>query len=114
MSRHPIIERAWAEGGRAISVLALCGLGMTALAQSLYDESTFQSLTADRRALKVGDSITVQVLEDASATASANTTTSKSGGLTAGLKGVTMNHSGSLTLGEDFGGAGTVQRAGRV
>jgi len=87
---------------------------VVALAQSLYNEATFQSLTSDRRALKPGDALTVLVIESSSATTSANTTTSKSGGITAGLKGSSLAHTGSISLGEDFGGKGTVQRAGRV
>jgi flagellar basal body L-ring protein FlgH len=51
-------------------------------AQSLYDEATFQSLTSDRRALKPGDSLTVLVVENSSASASANTTTQKTGAIT--------------------------------
>lgn len=94
--------------------IALLGAAQGVFATSLYDETTFQSLTADRRALKEGDSLTVLVVENSSASATANTTTEKTGGITAGLKGTTMSHQGSLTLGENFGGQGTVQRAGRV
>ena len=38
-----------------------------AAAQSLYDEKTFVPLTADRKAFRVGDLLTVQVFETASA-----------------------------------------------
>jgi len=99
---------------RIVLVIAAVCCASGALAQSLYDETTFQSLTADRRALKPGDSLTVLVMENASASASADTTTTKQGGLTAGIKGTTMSQTGSLTLGEDFGGKGTVNRTGRV
>ena len=99
---------------RFVTALTLGALAQTGFGQSLYDPNTFQSLTSDRRAFKAGDSITVLVMENSSASTSANTTTSKSGSLTAGLKGTTMNHSGSIALGEDFGGKGTVQRSGRV
>lgn len=93
-----------------------CGtlLAVAAQAQSLYNADTFQSLTSDRRALKPGDSLTVLVVENSSASATANTTTQKTGGITAGIKANTLNNTGALSLGEDFGGKGTVQRAGRV
>lgn len=106
-----------------LSCVALCGAASLASAQSLYSEATFQSLTADRRALRPGDSLTVLVLEAASASASANTTTNKTGGITGAAKGSATTgggsvslgeYSGSLSLGEDFGGKGVVQRAGRV
>lgn len=110
-------KRKPARARRSAAALLLAGLALSgagALAGSLYDEATFQSLTADRRALKTGDSLTVLVIENSSASASANTTTSKAGGLTAGLKGGSVNHTGSISLGEDFGGKGTIQRAGRI
>jgi flagellar L-ring protein precursor FlgH len=83
--------------------------------QSLYQDSAFQSLTGDRRAFRAGDSLTVLVVENASASASANTTTSKSGAINGAVKGgSTINHSGSIALGEDFGGKGTIARSGQV
>lgn len=102
------------------AVLAAAAAG--AQAQSLYDASTFQPLTADRRAFKPGDSLTVLVIENASASASAGTTTSKNSGITAGVKGSSStaggsggnSYGGALSLGEDFGGKGVVQRTGRV
>lgn len=101
---------------------ALAAAAAHAQAQSLYDASTFQPLTADRRAFKAGDSLTVLVMENASASASAGTTTSKSSGITAGVKGTSStaggsggnSYGGALSLGEDFGGKGVVQRTGRV
>src|SRR6185295_11397733 len=100
--------------GRTTLCVVRCGVASLASATSLYEETTFQSLTADRRALKPGDSLTVLVIENSSASATANTTTEKSGGITAGLKTTSISHTGSISLGEDFGGKGTVQRAGRV
>lgn len=101
------------DGSRWLGV-ALWGVAAAVSAQSLYDEASFQSLTADRRALRPGDSLTVLVMENSSASASANTTTSKTGGITAGIKANSLNNTGALSLGEDFGGKGTVQRTGRV
>jgi flagellar L-ring protein precursor FlgH len=102
-------------GAALMAAAALIGLGaQAALAQSLYNEATFKSLTADRRAVKPGDSVTVLVMENSSATASANTTTQKTGGIMGGIKTNSVSHTGAITLGEDFGGKGTVQRAGRV
>jgi len=107
---------------RAILCIATLSVPALACAVSLYDEGTFQSLTADRRALRPGDTLTVLVVENSSASASANTTTNKTGGLTGSVKAaggsgaaITQHeYSGAVTLGEDFGGKGSVQRAGRV
>lgn len=98
----------------SLLAVALWGVAAAASAQSLYDEGSFQSLTADRRALRPGDSLTVLVMESSSASATANTTTQKTGGITAGLTANTISKTGALSLGEDFGGKGTVQRTGRV
>ena len=98
----------------SLLAVALWGATAAASAQSLYDEGSFQSLTADRRALRPGDSLTVLVMESSSASATANTTTQKTGGITAGLTANTISKTGALSLGEDFGGKGTVQRTGRV
>jgi flagellar L-ring protein precursor FlgH len=107
---------------RALIALALGAAALAASAESLYNESTFQSLTADRRALRPGDALTVLVVENASASASANTTGNKTGGLTGSVKAsggrgtsiTPSEYTGSISLGEDFGGKGTVQRSGRV
>ena len=48
-------------------------------ADSLYREDKFQPLAADRKAFRVGDSITVLVLENAIATASADGRTDSPG-----------------------------------
>src|SRR5205085_799217 len=88
--RHRRRCRAGHAGGmmrRLMSCLALCAVASSASALSLYDESTFQSLTSDRRALRPGDSLTVLVMENSSASTTANTTTKKTGGITGGLKG---------------------------
>ncbi len=89
--------------------------------QSLYHEDTFQSLTADRKARKVGDLITVIVYEDASASSSADTSTGRDADV-----GVTLTlplphtspfhgtHSASAGTNNSFSGTGQTERSGRV
>lgn len=96
-------------------VLACCAVVTPAGAVSLYEESSFRPLTADQRAYRPGDLLTVLVFETASATASANTATEKNGGLGFGLKSnFTADKSAKLTLIEDFDGTGRIQRSGRL
>lgn len=101
--------------------LALClgvTLGAVELhAQSLYDESTFRSLTADRKAFRTGDVLTVQVIENATAAANADTGTSRSNNLGVDLsttrphdKGITAN----VGINGDFDGGGRTERAGKL
>ena len=89
--------------------------------QSLYREDTFQSLTADRKARKVGDLITVVIYEDASASSSADTSTGRDADV-----GVTLQlplphtspfhgtHTASAGTNNSFSGTGQTERSGRV
>ena len=115
--------RRWHRGaaaccGCAAQVVAL-GLALVGSAPaesaSLYQgEGSYRSLTSDKRAYRVGDMLTVLVMENSSASANANTNTEKSGGLTFGMKTSTRGESASLQLGDTFGGKGQIQRSGRL
>lgn len=101
----------------AALLLGLACLAPVAQAQSLFDESRFQALTADRRALRVGDTLTVLVFETASASQSADTVTEKNGGvnLAAGVTGTTNRNVGvRVSTGDEFTGKGRIQRSGRL
>ena len=90
-------------------------VGSMAHAASLYQgDGAYRSLTSDKRAYRVGDMLTVLVVENSSASANANTSTEKGGGLTFGMKTSTRGESGSLQLGDTFGGKGQIQRSGRL
>ncbi len=96
-------------------VVACAALAPPAGAVSLFEETTYRALTADRKAYRPGDLLTVLVFETASATASANTNTEKNGGLGFDLKSnFTTPKGASLTLSEDFSGGGRIQRSGRL
>lgn len=84
-------------------------------ATSLYKEQTFRPLTADNKALRVGDALTVQVSENSSATTSAATGTRRKNGITAGVDagGTSVGQLG-ITANGDFDGGGSTQRANRV
>lgn len=96
-----------------LSVLALFS-GAPALADSLYDPSSYQALVSPSRAAKVGDILTVLIVENATATASADTTTDKTGSAGAKLTTSDNTHSGTVSLSEDFKGSGKIQRAGKL
>jgi flagellar L-ring protein precursor FlgH len=95
-------------------IAAAGGIAAPGHADSLYDEAKFQTLTADRRASRPGDSLTVLVFETASATASADTSTEGSSSLNLGLKTMSKDKSARVTLSDDFNGKGTIQRSGKV
>ena len=86
-------------------------------AQSLYDETTFRALTADHKAFRVGDVLTVQVIENATATANADTGTQRNNGLNADVSiHYHRDHiaSGRASVGSDFDGGGRTERAGKL
>ncbi len=93
-------------------VLAACG---AATAESLYREETFRPLTADNKAFRPGDVLTVQVFENSAATTSAETDTRRRHALNADLShgGRTAGQT-SLGVGGEFTGGGRTQRANRL
>jgi flagellar L-ring protein precursor FlgH len=82
---------------------------------SLYKEQTFRPLTADNKAFRVGDALTVQVSENSSATTSAATGTRRKNGIAASVDagGTSVGQLGISANGE-FDGGGSTQRANRV
>jgi flagellar L-ring protein precursor FlgH len=105
---------------RFLFAYALCTLmTVAALAQErLYDETRFQSYTGDVRAYRVGDSLTVLIVETASATASANTQTRKATDFAASgsvnADNTTHSAGGKVDLSDDFTGKGSINRSGKV
>lgn len=86
-----------------------------ASAQSLYDPASFRPLTADHKAFRIGDIVTVQVIENASATANADTGSRRTNAIGANLSRV---HSETVRIGleanGEFDGGGRTARAGRL
>lgn len=77
-------------------------------------EGSGRGLTADRRAYRVGDVLTVQIVETSSAQSNANTTTEKSGGIKLNWLSTTSQRDAALNLADTFNGRGQIQRSGRL
>lgn len=99
---------------RTTVVVLLIVAALPAFAESLYRDESFQSLTADRRAYRVGDALTVLVVENSSASSSADTTTEKRGGVGIALSTHNEDKRANVDLTENFAGKGKIQRAGRL
>ncbi|MCO4855938.1 flagellar basal body L-ring protein FlgH [Herbaspirillum sp. WGmk3] len=84
-------------------------------AESLYSESSFRPLTADNKAFRIGDAVTVQVLETSSASTNADTTTRRKNGVNADFS-LTRNPNitAGVNVGGDFDGGGRTQRASKL
>ena len=93
----------------------MCVLALSAQAQSLFREDSWRGLTADNKAYRPGDVLTVQVFENSSATSSADTGTRRANHLAAELShsGRTVGQTGIAVAG-DFDGGGRTQRANRL
>lgn len=94
---------------------ALC-VALPSPAESLYQEGSFQSFTSDHKAFRVGDSLTIQVFENSSATSSADTGTRRSNDLSGSVQ-----HNGGKLVGQfgigvagDFDGGGRTQRTNKL
>lgn len=96
-------------------VLLCCAILPAARAQSLFHEDSWRGLTADNKAFRPGDILTVQVFENSSATSSAETGTRRTNHLEAELahRG---NRVAQTTIGVrgDFDGGGRTQRTNRL
>jgi flagellar L-ring protein FlgH len=84
-------------------------------AQSLYDEKTFRTLTADNKAFRIGDVLTVQVFENATASANADTETRRANQISTEL---TRAHvpivKNTIGVSGQFDGGGRTVRAGKL
>lgn len=94
----------------AIAVL----LSVQATAENLYRAGDYRALTADRRAQRVGDILTVLVIENSSASASAGTKTDKA--VDASIQMTSPNRQRTYGVGIDdsFDGNGKIARTGRL
>lgn len=101
-------------GSGSIACLLLLALSAGVSADALYQEDAYQSMVADRKAFRVGDNLTVLIVETASASASANTSTDKETGVGATLVTPSKNKAISFDLNQNFSGDGKTQRSGRL
>lgn len=89
-------------------------ISQTAIASDLYQESRFRPLTADRRAHRIGDVLTILIVENSSASATAGTKTDKENNAGLAFRSPTKQQSYTLGLEENFDGAGKSSRTGRL
>jgi len=92
-----------------------CLVSGSALGQSLFDAQNWRGFTSDNKAFRPGDVLTVQVLENSSASSSADTGTRRSNRLQAELAhGSRSVAETALAVGGEFDGGGRTQRASRL
>lgn len=113
MLRKSITKRL---GAGALQIALGAALLPTVLhAESLYPGQGYRALGADHKATRIGDVLTIQILESSSATSSADTSTGRNA-----TNNVNFNLSrvptATLNTGvkSDFDGGGTTERSGRL
>ncbi|VWD13312.1 flagellar basal body L-ring protein [Burkholderia lata] len=98
------------------TVLASILLGaIPAPAADLYQGSTYEPLTADRRASRPGDIVTILIYENSSASNTADTSTKTGFGVQGNVSTLYAGkNSAQIGLGDNYGGKGQIQRTGRL
>jgi flagellar L-ring protein FlgH len=98
------------------AVLAAPLLGaLPAPAADLFQGSTYESLTADRRASRPGDIVTILIYENSSASNTADTSTKTGFGVQGNVSTLYAGkNSAQIGLGDNYGGKGQIQRTGRL
>lgn len=94
---------------------SLGGVPMSApVAANLYQQEQHQALVSDRKAYRIGDALTVLIVENASATSNAATSTEKSGSVNLAFKSSHSDQFANIDLSDRFGGKGQIQRSGKL
>ena len=100
---------------KRIALPLLLAASLASHAASLYNEATYRPLTADNKAFRVGDVLTVQVFENSSASTSADTDTRRKNNLNAELSHAAGRVAQTgIAVNGDFDGGGRTQRQNRV
>ena len=98
-----------------LSLLVFLATGSGILqAGSLFSDARYQPLVEDHRSLRVGQSLTVLILEQASAAASADTDANKSVAVAGQVSADDRAHDASIGLTNEFEGGATISRTGRL
>jgi flagellar L-ring protein FlgH len=102
----------------AKSLLILAFLATPAFAQvygsGMVDPNMYHGLAEDRRAHRVGDTLTILVVETSRASAAANTGASNDVELSGNLRTNDRNRGGGISLSGSDNGAGQTSRTGQV
>jgi flagellar L-ring protein precursor FlgH len=86
----------------------------TSQAADLYSPEHYRALASDVKAYQVGDALTVQVTENASAVTSADTNTARDTSGSASLLFRGRTHEATGNISHDFDGNAKTQRAGKL
>lgn len=83
-------------------------------ADSFYSEASYSSLVSDKRAVRIGDSVTVLVMEASSAQSETDTSLDRNLDVSAGLNLTNRSEAGDLGLEMNRESAGATSRNGKM
>ncbi len=86
----------------------------TVLSENIYSEESFINLTADKKARRIGDTVTILIIEKAVAESRANTANQKSFGFSTQAENPTNNGSASIDIQNRRSGDAVTRRNGFV
>lgn len=95
-------------------VIVALTMALPAAAQDLYRESNWSAMASDRRAVAVGDAITVVILQSAEASNTTQSSSRRSTDLGGGLRAGGVDESGQLNFGGGFTGRGEMRRSEKL
>lgn len=95
------------------AAVALLAVSAAARADDLYRPSNWSAMSADRKAMLPGDTLTVVVYQTAESTNSTKSDSSRSTNLGGAVAAGGINERGSLNFGGGYTGGGEVQRTDR-
>ncbi|WLQ15699.1 flagellar basal body L-ring protein FlgH [Hahella aquimaris] len=99
---------------RAFCLLSVLGLPNLVLAESLFDEASFRPLTSDKKAYRVGDNLTVLIVEVSKAGASSDSKVNQSLEASGSFGQTNRTEVGSLELGLGRNSGASTQREGEL
>ena len=95
-------------------VLLVAATKEVAYSETLYNADTYRAVASDRRAYRVGDVLTVLIVENSTASATAGTRTDKGNDVGVKFSSPNSQKNYSLNLDENFDGGGKIARSGKL
>jgi flagellar L-ring protein FlgH len=99
---------------KSVAVLILSMFMASVSATSLFNDADFKSLTSDKRARKVGDTVTIIVLENAQAKTSAGNSQDNGFSISASAQSPNGSWPYGVGMGSDHSGNAAIQRNGFI
>jgi flagellar L-ring protein precursor FlgH len=97
-----------------VLILGLTLFGLPTLAASLYQANGYQSLTSDARSFRVGDALTVMVVETSTAQNQANSSAAKETNVSANVTSPAKQSAVGIDLKRSFTGQASTARSGTL